>query len=328
MRKNIKTLLITFPLILLLIGYLFSEEDKAKREEAKVLIQKIEEFPYSEEAKKNPEKFYELFNELIKIGKPALPVIEEAMKRTKNQELKAMLLEASAEIAKKSPDPKLTKQLIERLKNKKGNPGIRADTAVALGNLGGPGVYEALVTILSDENELVKSMAALALGLLGDKRAVEPLIAMLGDSSSVVVCRAMTSLGKLKDTRATEPLISLLSSTNKDIQLGAIISLGELGDRKATEPLISVAKDRENQKRIHAITSLGKIGGNEAFNTLIELLQDKSGYIVWGVAKILATIGDQKAAEPLAIAIRKAASYDKEDLKKAYKDLTGQEYQE
>ena len=333
MRKT-KILLIFLPLILFLIGCPLSEEDKAKKKEAIALIQKIEEFPYTEEAKKSPEKFYKLFDELMKLGKPALPAIKEAMEKTKDQTLKAMYLQSSSEIIKSSPSPELTNRLIKTLQNKKTHPGIKGEAAITLGEIGGVGAYEALIATLSDENAEVRSLAALGLGCLRDDRAVQPLLNLLSqDDSSRVRGRAVRALGDIGDREAEASLIALLSDedlSDKDLQVqgGAINVLGEWKSQGAVPSLIKIAKEEGHRNRYSAIKSLGKIEGDQAFNTLIELLQDKSGYIVWITAEILATIGDQRAAEPLAAAIREAASYDKEDLKKAYKDLTGQEYQE
>ncbi|PIP16574.1 MAG: hypothetical protein COX46_01405 [bacterium (Candidatus Ratteibacteria) CG23_combo_of_CG06-09_8_20_14_all_48_7] len=80
MKRNIKIWGIIISTLFLLTGYSCSKEDKAKAEEAKVLIQKIESFPYSEEIKTNPEKLYEFLNELIKIGKQEMTKIRVNVK--------------------------------------------------------------------------------------------------------------------------------------------------------------------------------------------------------------------------------------------------------
>ncbi|PIP16575.1 MAG: hypothetical protein COX46_01410, partial [bacterium (Candidatus Ratteibacteria) CG23_combo_of_CG06-09_8_20_14_all_48_7] len=76
-----------------------------------------------------------------------------------------------------------------------------------------------------------------------------------------------------------------------------------------------------------AATSLGKIGGDQAVTALIELLQNSSTVI--DAAEALATIGDQRAVEPLIAAIKRTSdSFTLKHLKQAYKTLTGQEYPE
>jgi len=62
---------------------------------------------------------------------------------------------------------------------------------------------------------------------------------------------------------------------------------------------------------------------------LIELLQDESLSTIIDAAEALATIGDQRAVEPLIAAIRRTDdSVTLKYLKESYKKLTGQEYQE
>jgi len=62
---------------------------------------------------------------------------------------------------------------------------------------------------------------------------------------------------------------------------------------------------------------------------LIELLQDESLSTIIDAAEALATIGDQRAVEPLIAAIQRIKeSVTLKYLKEAYKKLTGQEYQE
>ena len=315
-------------LVFLLTGYSCSKEDQAKTERAKVLIQKIESFPYSEEIKTNPEKLYELLDELMKIGEPAIPAIKEAIEKTKNEELKGIFNQVLSELIIEFLPSGYTGQLIRTLQDKKKHPDERAKATYYLGQIGGPGAYEALAATLSDEDETIRNLAVVGLGCLGDKRATQPLLDLLSRESSSDIKRSIiTALGGVKNKEAELAVIALLSDPL--VQGKAIIALGEWKSEGAVPSLIKIAKEDGHINRYSAIKSLGKVGGDQAVTALIELLQDESLSTIIDAAEALATIGDQRAVEPLIAAIRRTDdSVTLKYLKESYKKLTGQEYQE
>jgi HEAT repeat protein len=110
------------------------------------------------------------------------------------------------------------------------------DSAVAaIGGARCAGALEPLIKALADEHHMVRADAAMALGDLGDKRAVEPLLALLnsvpGDS---VRMAAVVALGALRDRRAIGPLENLLKTEkNENIKQQTEQSLERL---RATPP--------------------------------------------------------------------------------------------
>jgi HEAT repeat protein len=92
------------------------------------------------------------------------------------------------------------------------------DSAVAaIGGARCSGALEPLIKALADEHHMVRADAAMALGDLGDKRAVEPLLTLLnsapGDSVRMAV---VVALGALHDRRAIGPLETLLKTEKNE----------------------------------------------------------------------------------------------------------------
>jgi HEAT repeat protein len=103
-----------------------------------------------------------------------------------------------------SRDERAVAPLVSVLSNR--NPYLRNRAAEALGKIGAPAV-EPLLTALKDAK--VRANAALALGDIGDKRAVEPMLALLQDSNDYVRQQAAgVALAKIQAARAAEPQVT------------------------------------------------------------------------------------------------------------------------
>ena len=76
--------------------------------------------------------------------------------------------------------------------------------------------FDALIAMLSDDNEGTRWKAAESLGRLGDARAVEPLIDTLWDDDARVRLKAAYALGMLGDPRALGPLQKLYRIERED----------------------------------------------------------------------------------------------------------------
>lgn len=141
-----------------LMTNLYNEEDWKVRERAALVLERINWKPLNE-----TEKIYYFFasqewDELVKIGKPAI-------------------------------DP-----LIEALKDN--NSSVRENAARTLGKIKDPMAVEPLSKALWDWNLEVRMTAAKALGSIGDKKAVEPLVDNLTDwHFNQVVIEALLRIG-------------------------------------------------------------------------------------------------------------------------------------
>jgi cyclophilin family peptidyl-prolyl cis-trans isomerase/HEAT repeat protein len=88
---------------------------------------------------------------------------------------------------------------------------LRWQAANALARIG-EGISVAiptLITLLTDDDPLVRAHAARALGVGKDKSAVEALIRLLGDADERVVASSTVALGLIADNRATDALIAM-----------------------------------------------------------------------------------------------------------------------
>ncbi len=115
------------------------------------------------------------------------------------------------------------------------NSSVRADAAVALGYLGSEEVETvgpALMNLLNDEEELVRSEAVEALGELDYTPAVAPIEYILrNDPSALVRASAAETLGYLEEPSAIETLEISLLDVNEDeaVRCYAANAIGLLG---------------------------------------------------------------------------------------------------
>lgn len=162
---------------------------------------------------------------LVKIGKPAVNPLTQALKKT--------------DIL----DTYMRKQAEEVLRK------IRARTVET----------RAYVRELKNEDKLVRRKAAEALGKLGDSKAAEPLIQALKDEDWRVREKVVEALGKIKDPRAVEPLTQALKDEKAIVRQRAASALGNTGDERALEALTQAKEDRDVNVRSAARAALKKI---------------------------------------------------------------------
>lgn len=205
---------------------------------------------------------------------------------------------------------------------------VRGEAALALGILGDKAVIPALIPGVLDPQEKVSVGSARALSFYSEEDTQVSLVKMLerldfmrkdaaikailsagwkpvgtilklAESADPQVANTATKLlGGMQDPRAIDLLLKLLEQPGPRDQSVIISALGDAKDPRAVEPLLKIAGDPERRK------------GKQA-----------------ELGEALASLGDQRAAEPLAEMIRKADSrVSWERLRAAYKKLTGKDY--
>lgn len=87
---------------------------------------------------------------------------------------------------------------------------LQFSVIAALGELGDVGAFDALVSALSHENDLIRTAAAAALGDLGDPRAIPYLEPLINDPDWQLRFRVCLSLGHIDDA-ATQPLLAQMA---------------------------------------------------------------------------------------------------------------------
>ena len=145
--------------------------------------------------------------------------------------------------------------LIEALKDRRYL--VRCAAARGLAKTGDKQAFEPIAALLGDEFDAVRAATAEILGELGDRRAVEPLLKALEDPLEPVRAAAVGSLGKLGDRRAHGPVIAALKDEDAYVRAAAAEALIALGDASAIAPLVGALADRRAGPK--AARALGKL---------------------------------------------------------------------
>ncbi|MEM3071817.1 MAG: HEAT repeat domain-containing protein, partial [Candidatus Anstonellales archaeon] len=196
---------------------------------------------------------------LVRIGKPAVPALINALK---NVEL--YMREKAAEALGEIGDARAVPALIDALKDWEQN--VRENAAKAIGKIAEKGgdcsaAVPALIDALKDKNEDVREGAAEALGEIGDARAVPALIDALKDEKWYVRGGAAIALGKIgvNEEQLKEITRMLEEGKTWEERNGAAIALGKIGDARAVPALIDALKDKNENVRENAAEALGEI---------------------------------------------------------------------
>ena len=251
---------------------------KANPKEIASLIEKL---------KTNDEKELDAtIEKLVKIGKPAIP------------------------------------DLIEALRDK--NLLVRRSAALILAKIGSPAI-PALVKALKDSDVRVRRRAAAVLKTISDqwawdlfgdkseaKAAVPQLIPLLKDSDADVRSSAASALGKIgAETKTAGPqLVPLLKDSDPNVRSSAADALGKIGAQAKTAgpQLVPLLKDSDARVRISAADALRNMGAEAktALPQLIPLLKDSDADVRSSAASALGSIGaEAKIAVPQLVPLLK-----------------------
>jgi cyclophilin family peptidyl-prolyl cis-trans isomerase len=192
----------------------------------------------------------------------------------------------------------------------KPDPVLRVEATVALGGVGGDGVFDALVDILGDKDPLVRGAAirslaeidregflltlsaldpdphwsvrialASALVSLPPESALPRLRVMLGDSDPRVIPAVLTSMVKLGAPDLSDVLIARLKVDDAAVRAAAAQELGVLKPAGAAGALAEAyhlgQRDPEYVARAAALTALAEYGAALAAPVLNEAISDK-----------------------------------------------------
>ncbi|MEM4359453.1 MAG: HEAT repeat domain-containing protein, partial [Candidatus Bilamarchaeaceae archaeon] len=189
---------------------------------------------------------------LVKIGKPAVPVLIDALK-DENEDVR---YEAAEALERIGVNEEQLKEITRMLKEGK-TWEEREGAAEALGKIGDARAVPVLIDALKDKDRYVRYEAAEALGKIGDARAVPVLIDALKDKDRYVRYEAAEALGKIGDARAVPVLIDALKDKDRYVRYEAAEALGKIGDARAVPVLIDALKDKDRYVRYEAAEALG-----------------------------------------------------------------------
>ena len=216
-------------------------------------------------------------------------------------------------------------KLVEALSYER-NPEVRAEAALALGELGEAEAMDPLLALLSDdEDETVRSAAAEALGQICTYDAVDPLLDALEDESELVIESAKSALVmcgavaeySLKEALESDKsdfhqsvvevlsrmgsevsslLVTLLRVSDENVSSGAYDALVLMGSPAIPDLIKAISSDDVPQSLI-VLDILVSIGA-DSIDALIELLDSSDSNIAGWAMVGLAQIGDP-SIEPL-----------------------------
>ena len=260
-----------------------------KHGEAKKLLSQLTDSTKREQAARD----------LIRLDADAVPVILEAL-QSRDLNLLAIYEQVLARIPSASP------ALIQVLET--AHPILRARAADVLGIRKDKSAVPALLDALKGEFYTVRSRAAIALGKIGDAKAMEPLILTLKDPEDDVRIGACLGLGFFKEPSTFDEITNVLLDDPKiEVRQAAAKALGNTGHPEAVPLLMEALHDpfwwyeREMQAGdlFDAIEKMGAM----AVESLIAALKDNEGTVRKYAAILLGRIGDDRAIEPLGMAL-------------------------
>ncbi len=239
--------------------------------------------------------------ELIRLGAEAVPILIAAL-QTSDLNLLPLYRQILVQIGKPAI-PALTKALRET------HPLVRAQICDILGQIKDPASVPALLDALHGEFYTVRAKAASALGDVGIPQAVQLLLTALKDKEDSVRVSAALALGKFHNPATFDEIANLLLDDPKiEVRQAAARAFAETKNPKTLIYLMQALRDsfwwyERGEVSASDLLRAIEIMGQDAVDPLIEALGDAEGTVRKFAADLLGRIGDERAIEPLGMAI-------------------------
>ncbi|MCK4916271.1 MAG: HEAT repeat domain-containing protein [Candidatus Eisenbacteria sp.] len=182
---------------------------------------------------------------------------------------------------------------------------LRGAVGGALGRIGTAETVHPLVSLLTDENEVVRKSAAVGLRRVAvrarddeapdpdaaaalDTDVIESLARALGDPNYAVRYSSADALARIGET-ALPLLFEIGEGEAIEARLMALRAIGKVGSRKALEPLARALRDSDWAVRAHAAAAIGTIGADRRGRRALERLvaSDPHPFVVASAAAAL-----------------------------------------
>lgn len=174
----------------------------------------------------------------------------------------------------------------------------------------------AVVELMSDKDEAVRSMALMLGSTLETREAVPHIIRLLDDEDWWVRMIAAETLGKIKDPRAVPALIK--SMADPDAALACIEALGRIGDPAASSALGRMLSRPQLEIRVETLESLRRIKDTRVIPVLKACIQEDPSEAVRQRAVLVL---DQLAGRTATLSSQGLASISDEILDQTKKTL-------
>ena len=257
--------------------------------EAKKLLSQLTDATRREQAARN----------LIGLDADAVPALIEAL-QTRDPDLLAIYEQILARIPSASPT------LIQVLGT--AHPILRARAADVLGIRKDRAAVPALLSALKGEFYTVRARTAIALGRIGDRQAIQSLFVALKDPEDDVRIGACLGLGFFKEPSTFDEITNVLLDDPKiEVRQAAAKALGNTGHPAAVPLLMEALHDPfwwyEREMQAGDLFDAIEKMGSSVVEPLIEALKDNEGTVRKYAALLLGRIGDDRAIEPLGMAL-------------------------
>jgi HEAT repeat protein len=206
-------------------------------------------------------------------------------------------------------DPSVFRGLATTLRDEK--KGIRAESAYAIGILGGGSAVPALVAATQDPEADVRGAAATAIGKVGtaeDGKALIPLIAT-GESASVRN-RALSAIGVLR-VRAAGPALREGYDANKRRELGMrfLAALSRIGDPAQGDLFRDLLSSTDPEVRRLAVEGLGRIADPSTLPAFKKDYQrEKNPDVQLAYNFAIVSLGDRAFLDAIVLALGSSGS--------------------
>ena len=154
------------------------------------------------------------------------------------------------------------------------NDWVRTQAAVILGDFQFITVVPILITMLTDKNDRVRNRAADALGKMGDRSVIPLLIETLLDPIDRVRRSAIEALMHLKAIEAIPNLIIMLADRHQNVRRNAAYALEKLEAKEAIPFLENMLGDPDYQVRNMVLRVLERLKTEVSIDKFTEAFQD------------------------------------------------------
>ncbi len=235
---------------------------------------------------------------------------------------------AAAALGKRD-DARTTAALARALSNESEFWGVRAEAALALGEVRSEAALDALVAAVKTPHAKVRRAVARALGKFKSPRAASALKPLaLSDPSYLVEADAARALGATRQSEAFDTLVELLDrrSWADAVRSGAADGLAALRDERAVPHLSArTVYGHDSNGRRASLLALARLDSSRKTRELCEeRLDDVDPFVRLAAVRALDLLGDPKARGALSRRLeREDAGNVRRRIKETLRDLRG-----
>lgn len=200
-------------------------------------------------------------------------------------------------------DPTVFRGLAGTLKDEKKD--IRAESAYAVGILGGGSAIPGLVAALQDPESDVRAAGATALGKVGTAEEGKALIPLLADDSATVRNRALQAIGVLR-VREAGPALREMFEQYRRRELGTRVlgSLSRIGDPAQGDLFRELLYSNDPEQRGLAVEGLGRIADTSMLPSFKKDYQrEKNGSVRLAYNFAIVLLGDRAFVDAIALSL-------------------------